>query len=69
MTVAMSHTMTLFGKECKGCTELVNAGGGGCVGGGGGEGGPALSITMTLIFPKIVGICPLSLEKTRIPTA
>ena len=27
---------------------------------GGGGGGPALSVTMTLIFPKIVWTCPLS---------
>ena len=26
---------------------------------GGGGGGPALSVTMTLIFPKIVWTCPL----------
>ena len=29
--------------------------------GGGGRGGPALSVTMTLIFPKIVWTCPLTL--------
>ena len=27
---------------------------------GGGGGGPTLSVTMTLIFPKIVWTCPLS---------
>ena len=27
--------------------------------GGGGGGGPTLSVTMTLIFPKIVWTCPL----------
>ena len=27
---------------------------------GGGGGGPALSVTMMLIFPKIVWTCPLS---------
>ena len=33
----------------------------------GGEGGPALSVTMPLIFPKIVWTCPLrknNLKKT-----
>ena len=34
----------------------VKRGGGG---GGGGGGGPTLSVTMTLIFPKIVWTCPL----------
>ena len=29
-------------------------------GGGGGGGGPTLSVTMTLIFPKIVWTCPLN---------
>ena len=29
-------------------------------GGGGGGGGHALSVTMTLIFPKIVWTCPLN---------
>ena len=29
-------------------------------GGGGGGGGPTLSVTMTLIFPKIVWTCPLT---------
>ena len=28
---------------------------------GGGGGGPTLSVTMTLIFPKIVWTCPLTL--------
>ena len=28
--------------------------------GGGGGGGPTLSVTMTLIFPKIVWTCPLT---------
>ena len=30
---------------------------------GGGGGGPTLSVTMTLIFPKIVWTCPLSMEE------
>ena len=30
----------------------------------GGEGGPTLSVTMTLIFPKIVWTCPLTFTVT-----
>ena len=32
---------------------------------GGGGGGPALSVTMTLIFPKIVWTCPLCTVNKR----
>ena len=34
--------------------------------GGGGGGGPTLSVTMTLIFPKIVWTCPLTGTRERI---
>ena len=34
--------------------------------GGGGGGGPTLSVTMTLIFPKIVWTCPLRYEVTAV---
>ena len=32
---------------------------------GGGGGGPTLSVTMTLIFPKIVWTCPLKAKHSE----
>ena len=54
----------LFGKECNGSTELVHKDKN-CIANkihdvkGGRGGGPALNVTMTLIFPKIGWTCPL----------